>query len=310
MIVIVISGVYYLFSDNQESEISDKIENELIESEEKNKENTREDNSGGLKSEESKVKISGMYWALFGTNSNGPSSISVSNTLSSQITTEIFLFCAHTCLSKNFNSLQLRPIENETFGCYCGEGDDWNAYQKEIELDVNKGQEYLKKLNDEDQFPYSGVHWNHMPITYKIRDKDACGEFQTMQIYNAFETIEEVTQRTVNFKEVNQYPDIEFYCTIINCGNQCYLHNKAHEMGYVLNNMVYYSRIEMFGTSGESGFNPLRYPGTEVHEILHTFGFEHNNIRDSIMSHEVTSGKQRTIDNYIIQELKRIYGNK
>ena len=170
----------------------------------------------------------------------------------------------------------------------------------------------------EDNFSKTeGMHWTHMPISYFIVNKKICGNYESNMIQKAFNEIENATKDIVYFKEINNTgADIKINCSFL---ENCYQHNIqvehsgdliitttnesicAHDKGRAQitessNNKILKANIEMIGLAGfaetnyegMSGFavGSCGYPETEIHEILHAFGFGHVNNSKSIMSPE------------------------
>jgi len=166
----------------------------------------------------------------------------------------------------------------------------------------------------------NGPHWTHMPITYNIVNKKECGEYERNIILLAFNELHKDTEGTVSFREVNESGDIEINCSFV---ENCYFYEIsvdamgsfykiitrericAHTLGLAQiteyeGNKILKAKIELFGLTGfseksdngrvydakKSGFeiSDCGYPDTEIHEILHVFGYDHRNNPDSIMN--------------------------
>jgi hypothetical protein len=190
-------------------------------------------------------------------------------------------------------------------------------------------------------------HWTHLPITYYIANKEECGDYEVRKIERAFDEIENVTNGVVYFKEMDSSADIDFFCTFI---EDCYEKKVdirkeegviyryeticAHDRGraqitQLQGYKILKARIEMIGlagfaeTEGEgaSGFyiGSCGHPTTEIHEILHTFGYGHKDDENSIMYYQEDAigytiqdrgaclGKRKYIDQDIVDELVDVY---
>ena len=174
-------------------------------------------------------------------------------------------------------------------------------------------------------------HWTHMPLTYKIKT-DYCTNFTARRIRWAFEALQNETQEAVSFIEVKDDYIIEereinksegiaesHYNQVLREGVdiliECSL--QAPEQG------EYWTQAEAspitigenrltagylhFYNVGENRYSGgcLHYPLTELHEILHLFGFEHT--EEGIMSPISYGCVQFKIDDYIIEDLHEIY---
>jgi hypothetical protein len=219
-------------------------------------------------------------------------------------------------------------------------------------------QEYFEEESVYDEFPTKKKHWTHMPITYFIPRK-VCGDYEYHKLKFAFEDIEEATDNVVKFEEVNNSDnvDINIKCTFL--PEDCYeLHINITEkngfyytkkwetyceeyeilgsaLPFVNNNIISSAEIEMFGLSGfaetkrrgPSGFyvGSCGHRTVEVHEILHTFGYNHVVDNSSIMApkeqrfavdYEIRKSidkndcknSDRDIDEWIINDLIETYG--
>jgi len=151
-------------------------------------------------------------------------------------------------------------------------------------------------------------HWTHMPVTYYIYE-DVCERYETNKIIKAFDKISTSTEGVVYFKRIDNVneADIIFNCSFL---EDCYKLESigeyysieticAHDVGLAEiteyhDNRILKAEIEMIGLAGFSETDRKGMSGffvgncgqtnTEVHEILHTFGYEHTYNKNSIMS--------------------------
>lgn len=213
--------------------------------------------------------------------------------------------------------------------CYC--------YDKNDNLIIN-----ATDFEDDDR-----LKWKHMPINYTITNKEECGDYEVRKIQRAFKQIQEATNNTVRFQEINHEADIDITCTFI---EDCYEHKIdirrdegityeyesicEHAKGIATiketrANSILKAEIVMIGLAGfaetdnrgASGFyiGSCGHTTTELHEILHTFNFKHKPNPDSIMYFQEDSvahtlqkkgaciGSIKEIDKDIIEELIDIY---
>ena len=323
ILIIVISGGYYLFSDK--TDIQTTISNV--------EEETKEDKSVKEVVEEQKVDL-GFYEARV---PEGMIGIMLRENIheSVNLLPEVKAYCFDICHTKKSLGLKVEPISTEKFECSCE--NSLGLYSKEAELEASKADEYDKEIKAKDEYSHIEIqHWRHMPLTYKIKDESKCGEFIVGQIKKAVGIIEDATDKVVRFEEVSKDPDIEFFCTFRKCdpGKMCIGDSLGNAGWQFYDNRIYYAVVELEGIDGysEKGLDSGFYVSgcdtaeVEVHEILHTFlgvnkEVGHNDIPNSIMNkighssdgYIMTPEKcakrvPRVIDNYIIEELKRIYG--
>ena len=198
------------------------------------------------------------------------------------------------------------------FGSFLDSSEEYDNYyadnfQKEAII------ESAPVIND-DFSDVAELHWDHLPIKYFIRNEKECGTYETAQINRAFIEISVSTNNTVYFEKVNNSmeSDIELFCSFI---EDCYNLEKwedayweyeeeticAHDLGRALitetkGNKIIKAEIELIGLEGFSETSNRRrskasgfYIGTcgdantEIHEILHVFGFDHSFDWSSIM---------------------------
>jgi hypothetical protein len=191
------------------------------------------------------------------------------------------------------------------------------------------------------------LHWGHMPITYYISNEEECGDYEARKIIRGFNEVENATKGAVFFEKIDQPADINIKCSFI---EDCYRYwvdvqeTKIYRYESICNHIkgtawitrargyeILNAEIELIGLAGfaetnygrgSSGFyiGSCGHATTEVHEILHTFGFGHKNDTKSIMYYAEDSvlytlqepgaciGKRKTIDQNIVNGLIQIYG--
>ncbi len=158
-------------------------------------------------------------------------------------------------------------------------------------------------------------HWTHIPLTYKIVN---CTDYQKGRVIKAFNQIQNETENIVSFEEYNgEYElggDFMIYC-----------HEDYHEsygiweeITYVVADGIYYpyedypnkilySDINFYGiTETTYSGGCVSYPDTEIHEILHGFGFDNVNDTKNIMN-EIHVNCPYKINQNILDKLIEIY---
>jgi len=190
------------------------------------------------------------------------------------------------------------------------------------------------------------LRWNHLPVTYEFVDKE-CKLYQAQRFRSAVAEIEETTP--LQFTEVSNNPDISIRCTLL---DDCYEEKVDidREKGIITTteticehaaglaqitetqaHIIKKATIEFFGFAGfaESGYakkpsgfsiGDCGHTTTEIHEILHVFGFEHSPDNESIMYHEQTANvgytlrepsdclnSKKEIDDDIVNQLNDLY---
>lgn len=154
------------------------------------------------------------------------------------------------------------------------------------------------------------LHFEKIPITYSFAEPNTrdnnikCPDYQIERIKQAFSIIEDETGGIVSFQEVENNGDITVFCNGA----------KADTLSLMRTGDSSYNSYGNVITSGELNFythyNCGTYPDTEIHEILHALGFNHEeNNKDSIMYPIASKCDLGKIDEDIITKLKEIYSN-
>ena len=156
------------------------------------------------------------------------------------------------------------------------------------------------------------MHWNHMPLKYKFSEENSCGATRKSRIVKTFNELNKSTNQLVSFIESEDY-DIFITCNSSSTGEityeDGYKYTTLAEGGITdyLDNVIISATLNFYPLSYTGGY----YPSTEIHEILHGFGFNHNNKSCMMMSavdeeecHQITS-----IDDKIVSCLNYIYSN-
>ena len=187
-------------------------------------------------------------------------------------------------------------------------------------------------------------HWTHMPISYSILNEKECGLYEATRIKRAFSDIMLATNNSASFQKVNNSADIEITCTFLeNCyttsveiTNEYVIRYETicgHRLGLakttVEGNRIINANIELAGLAGfaetkregPSGFyvGTCGHTTTEIHELLHAFGYGHSEDNNSIMYSEADTfglttqkpgacqGSKRPIDKDIAEDLVSTY---
>lgn len=149
-----------------------------------------------------------------------------------------------------------------------------------LQYDKNvKGSQYViadneKRLDDFGNPPHYYA-WDHMPLTYSF-DEGCVGPILD-RIRWAFEEIENSTSNIVSFRKVEFGADILFMCyedqLDLGDGEITLGYAEPYYYGYIID-----SATISFGSVSESKRpqSCIYYPYLELHEILHVFGYEHN----------------------------------
>jgi len=142
-------------------------------------------------------------------------------------------------------------------------------------------------------------------IKYRIQNPETCGDLEIKKINKAVKRIEKDTDNHLIFQEVEDNEEILFECLLEN--------NITRE-----NNRDYYTLGTSEGTLIDHQFSKINiykyqyqmlnlYEGVEVHEILHSLGFEHNYIIENSIMNPISKNTNFIIDEKIIEDIKLNY---
>ncbi len=148
-----------------------------------------------------------------------------------------------------------------------------------------------------------------IPISYTIIE--GCSDYMKNRVRDAFITVYQETDSIVFFVEDNNNPNITITCDLLNNGDEEYTIGEATLgiIGYSIDgyemSLYDWESIEY----AEEWGGCINYPATELHEILHMFGFDHNEFPGSIMNPMAEGCDIDSIDEYIVECLKYTYSN-
>jgi len=216
-----------------------------------------------------------------------------------------------------------------------------------IETPVSEVQEVVEEIPEIQEPKFDKLQWGHLPVTYFITNEDECGSYESRRINRAFEEVTTSTDGIVTFKKIEEDADINVTCTFIkDCykkwtdvrreENIVYRYESIcqHTKGLAgiretNNNEIKKAEIFLIGLDGfvettnrgASGYyvGSCGHITTEIHEILHTFNYKHEQSPLSIMYYATELvgftiqnegsciGSKRDIDIRIRDQLKKDY---
>lgn len=158
------------------------------------------------------------------------------------------------------------------------------------------------KTGDNSEYPY----WKSLPIHYYFSNESSCNKEQKERLLYGFRIITRETDDAISFYEERSDKSIEIDCypelideegfAVAGEGASYFEDSKEIVFGTI---DLYYVDCSEYECQGG-------YPDTEIHEILHTLGFDHVTDRRSIMNAR-GDGVNRELDLEVINCLKRIY---
>lgn len=168
------------------------------------------------------------------------------------------------------------------------------------------------------------AHWGHMPLTYAFQEKNvACKDSQMKRFRLAFSELQRLTNETVSFEELenSELSDLKIICKdilpVTYGGDYKYEElGNAELRGYWDINLITHSNITITKSVSNSGWYPL----TEMHEILHSLGYGHDERNFNVMNAETTTGefytyfggelKDKVVSKDLIEDLINAYTSR
>lgn len=163
--------------------------------------------------------------------------------------------------------------------------------------------------NRSNQF-FPNMKFNHNVISYDI-DR-FCEEEKGKRMIEAFNEFSDIIE-FVTFYESSENPDIRVVCSekdIDNLEEKEYFiagEGGAKEVIQTGRYNIITDGIILLYTNPK--FSKCDWPNIELHELLHVFGFDHTNNKNSLMYPLLTSCDQK-IEPFIVNELKRLYSEE
>jgi len=180
-----------------------------------------------------------------------------------------------------------------------GEPKELIAFPKQIELKTTNLSYEFKQF-------YPNMKFNHNSISYKINPD--CDEEKKERMGNAFEELADKVE-VISFHAVEESPDVEVSCskeTSQVLKGDFFVAGEGGAKAVVPTgryNVISNGAILLYDdTKGVK----CGWPNIELHELLHVFGFEHSQDKNSLMNVYLDSCLQK-LDEAIITDLKELY---
>ncbi len=180
-----------------------------------------------------------------------------------------------------------------------------------VKLDVFIKNIESEKLNLENsqisQF-YDNMKFNHNKISYKIDNN--CVDEKIFRMENAFIDISKKIPK-ISFIKINGEADIDIICnnnfrediqenTFIAGEGGAKEIIPTGKFNIILKGIIY------LYDENKKRVKKCDYPNVEVHELMHVFGFDHSENKNSLMYYYLDNCDQK-LDDLIISELIRLY---
>ena len=159
---------------------------------------------------------------------------------------------------------------------------------------------YLAGLPSREAHVY---YYSHTPISYSFSYDYPCNSEGIDRVRWAFKIIDSNSNSSLSFEEVQSYGDIEIVCY-----NE-YMNDERAGFGgienYVGEKRILSGSVELYKPNSNYVLCNS-YPELEIHEILHSLGFDHLDSKRSIMN-SMGSYSCTYMDREISNCLKHIY---
>lgn len=188
----------------------------------------------------------------------------------------------------------------------------YSLFSNNENVDISNNSQNANSILQSDSFPNAqGLHWTHMPVTYSFADNFSCGRSEPNYIIKAFREIQNETNKIVRFEQVESNGDIA-----INCKKDFNMNKTAgtYQVGDALisnleGNRIINGELNFYIVSNTINAGSCSYADIEVHEILHTFGFDHTSEKNNIMN-PVVSYCPTHLNEDILNKLLSTYNNQ
>lgn len=167
-------------------------------------------------------------------------------------------------------------------------------------------------LSNVKQF-YPDTKFNHNDISYKIDEE--CDVKKKSRILEAFNIVSE-NINSISFMNALEGDDADI---VVICSEEGGVsvqedyfiagEGGAKEIIQTGRYNIITNGIILLYNSQNSKTSKCNYPGIELHELMHVFGFDHSEDKGSLMYPYLDSCKQ-VLDDSIIKELERLYSEK
>ncbi len=157
---------------------------------------------------------------------------------------------------------------------------------------------------------YPNMKFNHNKISYSI--EEACDEDKKASMIEAFRLLSEQVDE-IEFYAVSTEPDIDVICTKKvegTTGRNFFVAGEGGAEQIIQTgryNVITKGVVLLYGSPSNS--LKCSWPNVELHELMHVFGFEHSQDKNSLMYPYLESCEQK-LDEAIVNNLRELYAQK
>lgn len=185
-----------------------------------------------------------------------------------------------------------------------------------------KSSEYISSINNKDNILHDDynntnkTHFRYMPIKYYIyssvdgENYTNCSQINYYNLHKAINEFENATNHSITFKEITNQELLLDKNILEDNAIKIYCDNYKWGDGYILagtggsssqGNIIKTGTVNLY----HNGIDTKGIDSTQLHELLHVFGYEHINNNQSIMN-PINQGKIK-IDKEIVSDLMDTY---
>jgi len=178
-----------------------------------------------------------------------------------------------------------------------------------LDVDVGRISESKPRLSEVRQF-YTNMKFNHNDISYAFLPN--CGSAEKARMKEAFQEVSlRITK--ISFREVSSQGDITISCTekSENIQEDFFVAGEGGAKEIIPTgryNIINQGIIYLYDNPKKRTVK-CDYPNIEVHELMHVFGFDHSENKDSLM-YPVLDTCDQTLDESIAKDLNELYSHK
>ncbi len=177
-------------------------------------------------------------------------------------------------------------------------------------LEVSIGNQTTGLPNSSLQF-FPNMKFNHNDLSYFI--EGGCNQEKTERMIEAFNDLSNRVP-LIQFHQASSNPDITVSCSVgevnVDSDKHYFVAGEGGAKEVIQTkkyNIVTEGVILLY--DGQTKLTKCNWSNVELHELLHVFGFDHNNNKNSLMYPYLTFCDQK-VDDSIIDELNRLYSEK
>ncbi|MGV8152304.1 MAG: matrixin family metalloprotease [Candidatus Nanoarchaeia archaeon] len=181
--------------------------------------------------------------------------------------------------------------------------------QNPISVEIDNSTATIKNFSYSIPQFYPNMKFNHNNISYKI--DIMCDAPQKQRVYEAFEVISQRVGNIYFYETFDVNPDIDIACSEVreSIGDDGFFIAGEGGAKEIIQTGKYNVITGGIVILHEVSQKKCKWPNVEIHELLHVFGFNHSDSKESLM-YPILEDCNQAIDNSVIDMLKKLYSEK